>query len=145
MIELNEKTTNWELARGRREDLEALARSYGVDPESHPNKSSLVGAIMDAHREGPPADDMTPDMAEPVEAAAPRTHHDGRYRVLTQIKYMGRDGKAHYQLPHRMIAGDPAKGVKARKVDAFLRCPEQIGEEQVRDFFAKGCLEPAFE
>lgn len=105
-----------------------------------------------------PAMDPTMEISEPdpdagaeidpepkVAAAAPKTEHKGRFRVLSQIKFVDPDGKVRYQLPYEVIPGDQDEGTGPVKTPAYLQCPTDISEEQVQHFFRNGCLEPHFE
>ncbi len=155
MITLTDDMTVGELALERRVALDELAESLGLDPGDYSNKKRLAEVIMaadGAKRDAPPVEDETSAPAEakaapvlPGSNPAPPTEHKGKYRVLSQIQFMTPANKVRLQLPYVMIPGDPKKGIKSTKRDAFLQCPEDISKEQVHDFFAKGCLAPVYE
>jgi len=58
-----------------------------------------------------------------------KTSHDGRYRVITQIKYM-----CHT----KQVARYASKGDE-------LAVGVDLNQAAIDDFYAKGCIEPLFE
>lgn len=104
-------------------------------------KKTKKKASAPASATGDAAPDTKPTPAPPP-PAKPKTKFSGRYRVLTQIKFMAPTGKVRTQLPYSVTTD--AEG-NPQKAAAFLQCPGDLTEEQANDFFAKGCIEPAFE